>query len=264
MTSTMGPTSAVSTSRRWLRRLPLLALLLAIAALLLLAIGPLGWRAGWWHFRFAFSTLLPWAFYCGVAAALVAVLAIAVNARAIGKRHLAVAVLAFVIGGATAYVPWHYDHMRGTVPPINDITTDWENPPQFQAVLPARTAAEANSTTYAGAKVSEQQRKAYPDIVPLTLSLAPQAAFDRALAVAKDRGWTIVASDLATGHIEASQSSRWFGFTDDIVIRVAAADTGSRVDIRSESRYGRSDFGVNAARIRGYIVALREAAGGKS
>ncbi len=74
-------------------------------------------------------------------------------------------------------------------------------------------------------------------------------------------GWTIVASDPATGRIEASQTSRWFGFTDDIVIRVAAHGTGSRIDMRSLSRQGRSDFGVNAARIRAYMRALKQRAG---
>ena len=75
-------------------------------------------------------------------------------------------------------------------------------------------------------------------------------------------GWTIVAAD-AAGRIEASDRSRWFGFTDDIVIRVAAADSGSRVDVRSSSRRGRSDFGVNAARVRAYLAALRADIGDK-
>jgi uncharacterized protein (DUF1499 family) len=74
-------------------------------------------------------------------------------------------------------------------------------------------------------------------------------------------GWTIVAADEAAGRIEASDQSRWFGFTDDIVIRVTAAGSASRIDLRSSSRLGRSDFGVNAARIRAYVSALLTAAG---
>ena len=73
-------------------------------------------------------------------------------------------------------------------------------------------------------------------------------------------GWTIVAVDESAARIEASERSRWFGFTDDIVIRVAATDSGSRIDLRSSARQGRSDFGVNAARIRTYLAALRAAA----
>jgi len=112
---------------------------------------------------------------------------------------------------------------------------------------------------YVGAKVAEQQRHAYPDVVPLTVGLAPDVAFARALDTAQRMGWTIVASDKPAGRIEARQRSRWMGFTDDIIVRVTPASSGSRIDLRSSSRYGRSDFGVNAARIRDYLTALRAA-----
>ena len=84
----------------------------------------------------------------------------------------------------------------------------------------------------------------------MSLALAPEKAFPIALATAKKMSWTIVA-DPTTRRIEASEHSFWMGFTDDIVVRVAAADSGSRIDVRSASRHGRSDLGVNAAaRIR--------------
>ena len=73
-------------------------------------------------------------------------------------------------------------------------------------------------------------------------------------------GWDLVASDPASGRIEATDTTFWFGFKDDIVIRVAAAPGGSRVDIRSLSRVGVSDVGTNAARIRKYLTALRSSA----
>jgi uncharacterized protein (DUF1499 family) len=91
----------------------------------------------------------------------------------------------------------------------------------------------------------------------LTLALQPGAVFSRALDTAQRMGWTIVAADDAAGRIEASDTSRWFGFTDDIVIRITPSDDGSRIDLRSSSRLGRSDFGVNAARIKTYLAALR-------
>src|SRR6266851_379521 len=233
MTSTAAISGTMRPGLRLMRHLPLVALLLALAAAFLLALGPLGWRAGWWHYRVGFSTLMPWAAYCGLAA--------------------------LAIGAAIAYVPWHYYQMRGSFPSIHDITTDWDDPPQFRAVLPLRQADEANPVAYEGAKISDQQRRAYPDIAPLTLDLAPGEAFARALSTAEQLGWTIVATDLESGRIEASQRSRWFGFTDDVVIRVAPAESRSRVDIRSVSRTGRGDFGVNAARIRAYLAALRAA-----
>src|SRR5207245_6071626 len=119
--------------------------------------------------------------------------------------------------------------------------------------LPLRETEKANPAAYEGAKVSDEQKKAYPDIAPAILDVPPKDACPRALKAAEQRGWTIVASDPASGRIEAYERSRWFGFTDDVVIRVAAADRGSRVDVRSVSRWGRNDFGVNAARVRGYL-----------
>jgi uncharacterized protein (DUF1499 family) len=88
--------------------------------------------------------------------------------------------------------------------------------------------------------------------------LAPAEAFTRALATARRLGWTIVETDPGAGRIEASDRTRWFGFTDDIVVRVAAADAGSRIDVRSSSRIGTGDFGTNAARVRAYLKALGE------
>jgi uncharacterized protein (DUF1499 family) len=257
MTSTATTVETSSMGTRLLRRLPLLALILAIVAVLLLAVGPLGWRAGWWHFRVAFFYLMPWSAYCGLAAVALAIGALVFGRGVNAGRQIAIGVIAFVIGGAIAYVPWHYGQMRGTTPPIHDITTDWENPPEFHAILALREAEKANPVAYEGAKVSDLQKKAYPEIAPVTLTQAPGEAFPRALKAAEQMGWTIVATDPAEGRIEASQRSRWFGFTDDVVIRVAPAGSGSRVDVRSVSRVGRNDFGVNAARVRGYLAALR-------
>ncbi len=245
--------------RSVLRHAPLLALALAVIALVLLTLGPIGWRAGWWHFRFAFLILMPWAAYFGVAALVVSVLTLLLGRSRIEGRGVAIAIVAFAAGGLIAYVPWHYDQIRRTVPPIHDVTTDPDNPPAFVVVAPLRKEANQNPVVYEGARIAEQQRLAYPEVVPLTLALAPAAAFNRALDTAQRMGWAILAADDTAGRIEASERSRWFGFTDDIVIRITASGTGSRIDLRSSSRLGRSDFGVNAARIDSYLAALRAA-----
>jgi uncharacterized protein (DUF1499 family) len=190
----------------------------------------------------------------------VSALALLFGRSRIEGRGLALAVAAFIAGLLIAYVPWHYDRLRQTVPPIHDITTDPDNPPAFAAVVAVRTADGGNAAAYEGAKIAEQQRQAYPDIAPLSLALPRDAAFSRALDAAQRMGWTIVADDDKAGRIEASDQSRWFGFTDDIVIRITPEGSSSRVDVRSSSRLGRSDFGVNAARIRAYLAALRTAA----
>src|SRR5207245_9309904 len=100
MTTTAGPARTTEWWRRWLRRAPLVALLLAIAAAALLALGPLGWRAGWWHFRFAFFSLMPWAAYCGLAAMAIAGLAILFGRRLIAGRPLALGILDVLLRAA--------------------------------------------------------------------------------------------------------------------------------------------------------------------
>jgi uncharacterized protein (DUF1499 family) len=110
---------------------------------------------------------------------------------------------------------------------------------------------------YPGAEFARQQKAAYPDLVSLILPLPPQAAFAKAVAAAEAMGWEVVGRDAAAGRIEAVDTTKWFGFKDDIAIRVTAADGGSRIDVRSKSRLGRSDLGTNARRIRAYLRTLR-------
>lgn len=143
------------------------------------------------------------------------------------------------------------------VPAIHDISTDTGNPPPFVDVIPLRQAGgAANPPEHPGASVAAEQKKAYPDLAPLDLGLSPDQAFPKALAAARAMGWEIVAERPAEGRIEATATTAWFGFKDDIVIRVGPAGSGTRIDVRSKSRVGRSDVGANAARIRGYLAKL--------
>ena len=114
-----------------------------------------------------------------------------------------------------------------------------------------------NKTDYGGEKIASQQREAYPDLQPLMIKVPPPQAFDRALVRVREIGWDLVAADATTGQIEATDTTFWYGFKDDVVIRVRPADGGSRVDVRSLSRVGGGDVGTNAKRIRAYLDALR-------
>jgi hypothetical protein len=197
-------TTSLSNRPSVLRHAPLLALVLALIALALLALGPIGWRAGWWHFGFALLNLMPWAAHFGIAALAVSVLTLLLGWSRIGPRGLSVAILAFAIGALIAHLPWHYgsDPAEGAA--------DTRHPPAFVAVAPLREAGGADRVAYEGegAKIAEQQRRAYPDIVPLSLALQPTAAFGRALETVQRMGWTIVAADDAAARIEASDRSR--------------------------------------------------------
>jgi uncharacterized protein (DUF1499 family) len=123
-------------------------------------------------------------------------------------------------------------------------------------------AAHAGGVNYDDPQFPSLQKAAYPDLAALKAALPVTKAFNEAPYVAKSMpGWAIIAADADTGHIEASQESRWFRFNDDIVIRVSIDVAGSRIDMRSTSRQGHSDYGVNAARIRAYFGALRKRIG---
>lgn len=135
--------------------------------------------------------------------------------------------------------------------PINDITTDTLNPPAFLVLDDTRKGART-SLDYAGEKVATIQAKAYPDIGPLETDLSADAAYVQALSLAQDLGWDIVASDASGRRFEATARTSIFYFADDVVVVVTEQDDGSRLDMRSVSRVGRSDRGVNAARIRDF------------
>ena len=237
-------------------RLALAGFALALLAALALAIAGPGHRFGFWDWRTGI-TILKWAAYGGIGAVSVSLLGAVLARPGGGRRGFVFALLGVVIGLAAAAIPWQMKRTAGSVPPIHDITTDSENPPRFKAVLPLRAGAP-NPAVYGGADIAIQQLRAYPDIVPAVLVLSPAQAFERALATARDMGWTVIDADKAAGRIEATDRTLWFGFIGDVVIRFTpAAGSGSRVDIRSLSRVGRSDLGTNAKRIRAFLARLK-------
>ena len=213
----------------WLR---ILALVLAVAAIAtLLASGP-GTRLGLWDWRTGLG-LLRYAAYIGIAAAAVSALLFFIpRAR---KGHAVVVSVALVLGLVAFGLPFAFQRQARAFPPINDIRTDVEN------------SAPA---------LAKAQREAYPDISPVVLSIPPQPAFERAAAAAEAMGWEIVSRDPASGSLQAVATSAWFGFKDDVAIRVTPEGSGSRIDIRSKSRVGRGDAGANAERIRAWRAAL--------
>ena len=230
------------------------ALATAVVAISLLAVAGPGARFGLWHFRVSFD-LMRWGAYAGIAGAALAV--IAGSLRLSQRRPIFWCLVALIMGGVAFGLPWHLRQVARSVPPIHDITTDVGHPPEFVAILPLR-GQDSNPVAYEGAALAAQQQQAYPDLQPLVLEAALPQAAARALEAAKAMGWEIVDANADQGRIEATATTFWFGFKDDVVIRVTAADAGhSRVDVRSVSRVGKSDVGANAARIRCYLGKLK-------
>ncbi|HEX5795158.1 MAG TPA: DUF1499 domain-containing protein [Geminicoccaceae bacterium] len=226
-----------------------------LAAVVLLIAGP-GYRFGLWSLGTGFA-LMRYAAFGGIAAAVVSAIGL-VLARPRGRRRGMFRALAgLVIGLIAVGVPWSYARSARAAPPIHDITTDLADPPAFAANLPLRADAP-NPADYGGAEVAAQQRESYPDIGPLVVAPGPQRAYAAALAAALEMDWQVVAADEAAGRIEATDRTWWFGFTDDVVVRIRPEGAGSRIDVRSSSRVGVGDAGTNAARIRAYLEEVRE------
>ena len=231
-----------------IRLVPVIAV---IAALMLVVAGP-GTRLGIWEFGFGF-TLMRWALYFGMAAAILGVvLSIIPKTR---RGNLGGLLAAVVIGLGTAAVPYLLVQQAQSVPRIHDITTDTVDPPAFVAIAPLREDAP-NPVEYPGEETAQQQREAYPDITPFQVDVYPAIVFEHALGAAERMGWELVEADEDEGRIEATDTTFWFGFKDDVVIRIRADNGGSIVDVRSKSRVGLSDVGANAARIRKYLDEL--------
>lgn len=228
-------------------------ILAVLAAALLLVAGP-GVRLELWQFPTGFQLLKYGAYAGGVAAALALVLLLIPRVRRAGAGRLA---LAFALGALSIGLPWLQLQQARSVPPIHDISTDTDDPPAFVATLALRTDAR-NSADYGGAAIATQQHQAYPDIQPLLLPVAGDRAFAAALDSAAAMGWTINAAVADEGRIEATATTLWFGFKDDVVIRVRPDGAGTRVDVRSLSRVGQSDVGANAKRIRAYLARLKQ------
>jgi len=142
-----------------------------------------------------------------------------------------------------------------SVPRIHDVTTDMADPPAFVALMEVRKKSP-NGFAYGGEAIAAQQRQGYPELKPLVVKTGPRDTMQRAIDAARSLGWEVVASDAAAGRIEATDTTRWFGFKDDIVVRIRPEGEGSRVDVRSVSRVGGSDIGANAKRIRSYLDKL--------
>jgi uncharacterized protein (DUF1499 family) len=231
----------------------ILSTVVAALALMIVALPGVLYQSGAITLGSAIS-MYRWAAYLGLATMLLSIVSGALAFRRKSSFGQGLAVVGLLVGLLAFWMPYSQDRTAQSVPPIHDITTDTADPPLFEAVLPLREGL--NPVDY-DPEVGAQQRAAYPEIVPLTLDIGQEQAFRLALAAAEDSGWDIVAESAAAGRIEATDTTRWMGFKDDIVILVRPNGAGSRIDVRSVSRVGRSDIGTNARRIVNYLQRLQ-------
>ena len=256
--------------KAWMFRVALVALIIGAGVGLVAVIAPMGYRINLWGYRTGFTilrTMVPYTHYIALTC-----LAVAVGLGVLGKmwnmhmldtvRLVGFAVVGAVVAGLTWYVPQTYlepDH--DPYPSIHDISTDTVNPPKFVAVMPLRADAD-NGTEYGVSRDMNRElliqltQEAYPDLLPVILDVSPDTAFNRAMAAVETLGWEVVNTSQTFGRIEATDTTFWFKFKDDIVIRLRPESAGVRIDARSVSRMGKGDVGVNAIRLRRFFELL--------
>ena len=234
------------------------ALLLSGGAIVAALIDAMGSANGWWPFGAGLQALR-YLFFIAVAGALIGLFA-RFRRR---ERHL-MAAIAILLGlGFSVYLFSLY-RVAKSVPAIHDASTDLVDPPAF-VTLPLRkdnleSVPDEGRPGWKNIPPVERWRalhgEAYPDLKPVRLAIPPDAAIKRAEALAKERGWVIASVDPQAGHLEATATTRFFRFRDDVIVRARPFEGGSIVDVRSVSRVGRSDLGMNAKRVRKFTADL--------
>jgi len=239
------------------RRLAYAGLALAVLCVAAAMASGLGYQAGLWHFRTGFL-ILRTAFFVSLAAGVLSILGIVLSRGA--RAPLVSGLVGLVVALGFAYVPWQWKQTLDALPYIHDITTDTDNPPQFIAAAQLRKEGD-HPVAYDGPEVADQQKSAYPDLAPLMTTTPKDKVFEAARQTIQDMDLQLTGADLAEGRLEASDTSFWYGFTDDLVVRIAETPQGTRVDVRSKSRVGRSDLGQNAKRVRAFLQRLKSQVG---
>jgi len=252
----------------WARGLTWLALALSAGGLIAALIGAIGSGQGAWDFRTGFG-FLRYALYVAIGGGLLAIVAWIVarrsRAQGLGKFNLlAIAItLTFV-----AYLGSHIATAR-SVPAIHDVTTNLDDMPQFTVLKVRADNLEKipdNDDPRLRALDPESRWKAihregYADLRSVRVPWSVEETIRRAEAVARERGWEIAKADPRAGILEATDTTLFFRFKDDVVLRArpyAEAKGGTQVDMRSISRVGGSDVGVNAERIRSFLRDLQQ------
>ncbi|MGC9368357.1 MAG: DUF1499 domain-containing protein [Paracoccaceae bacterium] len=222
----------------------LVGLILGVVSIEMVMVSAWSYRQGWWPVLQALS-FSEYAVYVAGLGVLLSLLALVVR-----RRGRVLAVIGLLVSLPVLVMGIGWDYATRTTPPINDISTDTQDPPVFWET--------PTPTDYPAANAGPQ-RAAYPRVVPLDLPVPAAEAFDLAADLVRARGWEILSEDGV--QIEAVATSFLYGFPDEVVIRVSETDTGARIDMRSRSRIGQIDRGANARRITAFLDDLASRAG---
>ena len=246
----------------------IIAFMAALGIALLGLVAPLGVWLGMWDFRLGFNLLRnahDYGLWIAEGALGLGLFTLVMSFVIPERKLLKIGVLVVVGSGLASlvyFIPETFRAPEGqNYPPIHDISTDTDNPPEFVAVLPLRANAP-NTVVYGGSEgmtpetLAQLQRQAYPDIQPWRTNQDKTDVFNNALIAVDQLGWKLVAQQPEEGRIEATDTTFWFRFKDDIVIKITEENGETVVNARSLSRVGRGDVGANALRLRAFFEKL--------
>lgn len=229
---------------------------LTVLTALFFALSGYGYNWGIWGLSTAFFVLRISAYMLmvlGIAGLLS--LWFANRSRSRGK-HLFYTILTIALSGTAVGIGLYWQAQVNNNPFLHEVSTDSQNPPAFDAILPLRADAP-NPPEFGGDAVAMLQQAAFPDIITVVLPYPKQRVYDEAVSLIGARGWDLVAGNYETGMIEATEKLAWFGFKDDVVIRLKSDNGRTVFDMRSKSRIGGTDLGVNARRVQRFMADLK-------
>ena len=229
----------------------------AVILLIILVTGPLGYKFSMVPLQPSLVSLLI-AVAGGALVFLIGLVYLVIAMRSDLERNRNLVIVSMILGLVPVGIIGPQMAAAGDVPPIHDITTDTANPPAFIAIVPLRENAPNGyeygvSEAWPAEKLGATTMEAYPGLKPIESDLSVADAVDRTEAALQAMGLEIVAVDKEAGLVEATATTFWFGFKDDMVVRIVGNGEGSRIDLRSMSRVGQSDVGANAARITEFV-----------
>ena len=229
----------------------------AVILLIILVTGPLGYKFSMVPLQPSLVSLLI-AVAGGALVFLIGLVYLVIAMRSDLGRNRNLVIVSMILGLVPVGIIGPQMAAAGDVPPIHDITTDTANPPAFVAIVPLRENAPNGyeygvSEAWPAEKLGATTMEAYPDLKPIESDLSVADAVDRTEDALRAMGLEIVAVDKEAGLVEATATTFWFGFKDDMVVRIVGNGEGSRIDLRSMSRVGQSDVGANAARITDFV-----------
>ncbi len=147
-----------------------------------------------------------------------------------------------------------------TLPALNDISTDTDDPPVMAAATAARMPGMNAIEPYTPER-RKLQHDSYPAATGRRYGAPIGQVAESVEGVLEDRGWAVVdrpaaASDATEITIEALAKTPVLGFPNDVAVRLIDEGSSTYVDMRSASRYGGHDFGDNARRIEAFLSDL--------